>query len=225
MRNVSRTPKPESLRRNASRWTRELLVALATANRAGKRLPKGAYRYNQQDVLEALQAMYDGLCCYCEARVSHVAYEHIEHRRPKTRFPRYTYKWENLHLACPRCNIAKGEKWNSRKQILDAAYDRPITDHLTYQLGQSGVRTWPLTLRGETTIEHAKLDRDDLIARRNDVYWAIVGTIDKIRAARRDHSPQVRALVRELRSKTTGEYGSLIKWLIAMRLDRDATAA
>jgi uncharacterized protein (TIGR02646 family) len=225
MRNVTRTPKPDSLRRNGSRWTQDLINALAAAKRAGKSLPKGTYRYNQQDVRDALKVMYDGLCCYCEARVGHVAFQHIEHRRPKTRFPRYAYKWENLNLACPRCNNAKGDKWNSRRQILDAADDEPVADHLTYKLCQSGVRRWPRTARGETTIQHAKLDRDELIARRNDVYWAIEGMIDTICEARHDRSPQLKALIRELRSKTTGEYGSLIRWMIARRLDGDATAA
>src|SRR2546421_12542276 len=126
MRNVERVPKPESLRRKAKAWTRELLVAVRREKETGEKVSgKLLDRYNKEDVREALKRMYGDLCCYCEARIGVVAYAQIEHRKPKRRFPQHTFDWDNLHQACPRCNTAKGDKWDNDAPILDAVTDRP----------------------------------------------------------------------------------------------------
>jgi uncharacterized protein (TIGR02646 family) len=219
MRNVKRLSKPETLRRKGAEWTREIVSKAKTARQHKKAVPSKAYRYNKKDIRDALTQMYGGLCCYCESRVTHVAFAHIEHRMPKSRFPRKTYDWTNLNLACPKCNNAKGEKWTSSAPILDSVSDIPITDHLTYKVGKSGVRRWPASQRGETTVDHANLDRDDLVKQRNQVYLETAGTIDEIDKAKNSHSPAVQALIRELKTKINGEYGSLIQWMIESRLD------
>jgi uncharacterized protein (TIGR02646 family) len=89
--------------------------------------------YRKDDVRKALREMYsdeDGCyCCYCEAQIDEVAYDHIEHRMPKTTFPQHAFDWDNLHLACQICNMHKLERWDDEYPILDAVID-PIKDHL-----------------------------------------------------------------------------------------------
>src|SRR5690348_3103453 len=120
MRNVTRPAKPASLQRNAEQWTRNLLAAQRRQNPDSKRLRTLVDRYKRPDVREALDKMYAGLCCYCEAEIGVVAFDHIEHRKPKARFPRNCFDWNNLHLGCPKCNQAKSDKWVARNPILDS---------------------------------------------------------------------------------------------------------
>ncbi|MGH1286379.1 hypothetical protein [Bacillus toyonensis] len=67
-----------------------------------------------KNVKSELTEMFSGKCAYCESRIEHVQYMHIEHYRPKGYVegetkgsPGYYWlgsKWENLLLACEICN-------------------------------------------------------------------------------------------------------------------------
>ncbi len=164
MRNVDRGSKPASLVKNAATWTRELLQEIKNAESDGTKVEDKYYsKYNKADVKKALEAMYGRRCCYCEAQVRVVTKGHIEHRKPKkgpNAFPKLTFEWDNLHLACPACNQAKGKKWNAANEILDAVNDRPIAAHLTYEIEGVGVfrSATPTSRRGKTTVEPADLN-------------------------------------------------------------------
>lgn len=213
MRNVTRLPKPPSLRKNAAKWKRELLSALAAKKIDRRRLDRLFSRYNCDDVRDALDQMYEHLCCYCEAFIGAVAFEHIEHRRPKAEFPAHTFEWDNLHLGCPICNQAKGNKWNRTAQILDSTAADQIEDHLTYKLRDAlGCARWPISQRGRTTIDHANLNRPKLCRVRTQVAHGVLGLIGEINGA--PSSPSVSVIRRELSEKTAGQFGSLVKWLM-----------
>ena len=162
MRNVKRLSKPVSLKTNAARWTRDLLSKIEECKHNKTEVPDAFYsHYNQNDVKERLKEMYNSLCCYCEGRIGVVEFGHIDHRRPKKKFPKDTYNWKNLHLGCTRCNTMKGEKYLEKYPILDAVKDK-IPEHLTYDINRRGV--WPeaRTKRGETTIQHTDLTDEKL---------------------------------------------------------------
>ncbi|MGE7588551.1 hypothetical protein [Peribacillus sp. NPDC101480] len=83
-----------------------------------------------------LKTMFSGKCAYCESKIEHVQYMHVEHYRPKGYIqgepkgsPGYFWlgnKWENLLLACEICN-GQGFKGNhfplkdSKKRVKDPA--------------------------------------------------------------------------------------------------------
>lgn len=81
--------------------------------------------YAHRDVRATLERVHSGKCAYCESRIEHAAYTDIEHYRPKGRVRQGTgspatepgywwlaYEWDNLLLACPRCNrTAKGDRF------------------------------------------------------------------------------------------------------------------
>ena len=159
MKNVNRSAIPASLAANSTKWRDELLQWIE-ANPTATVPNALVRRYAKDDVREALRKMYWDQCCYCEGRIKDVSHDHIEHRQPKSKFRDRVYDWENLHLACPQCNIKKGDKWNETAPILDAVVDRPVEDHLTYETGVTGVLRWPKSQRGKTTVEHAGLNRD-----------------------------------------------------------------
>lgn len=57
------------------------------------------------EIRGALKAMAGGAerCCYCEDSLAH----QIEHVRPKSHYPDYTFVWDNMLWACGYCNNRK----------------------------------------------------------------------------------------------------------------------
>lgn len=220
MRNVKRVGKPVSLAKYAARWTAELLEAIAKARKRGKKVPKKLYeRYHCPDVRDALKWMYKGLCCYCEGRIEEVSYVHIEHRRPKKIYPKYAFRWDNLHLACERCNSHKGDNFDTKFPILDAVIDVPITDHLTYKPDAIGVLRDPLSHRGETTWRDADLDRDALLTARREIWDGALYAIEEIN--KNPSAIGVDAKIKLLKAKCEGPYGSLVQYAMDKHLKHD----
>jgi uncharacterized protein (TIGR02646 family) len=216
MRNVTRPTKPESLRKNAARWRRDLLAARRQKT-SPQRLSQLYDRYKRADVHNSLAYMYRGLCCYCESEIGVVAFEHIEHRKPKRRFPASCFDWSNLHLACPKCNQAKGDKWVARHPILDAVADIPIGKHLDYDVRPVlGVMRSAKTARGKTTIDDADLNHEKLCTARTRVAHEVWNLIKELNSA--PDSPQVSQLRLELDGKTMEAYGGLVTWLMRVFL-------
>jgi hypothetical protein len=216
MRNVQRDDMPDSLVQNANKWRAQLLREIRACYRTGRTVSASFFdRYRQPDVRQALRKMYRGLCCYCEGRIGDVSFDHIEHHKPKIKFPQDTFNWDNLHLACEKCNTAKGNKWSETAPILDAVFDNPLADHLTYRESETGLRRWPMSDRGTTTVEHADLDRDGwdgLPGTRLRVY---VETLRIIREMKKNpQAPEAQAVRRELEEKAKMEYGTVIAWAV-----------
>lgn len=208
MINRVRTKIPKSLKDKANTWKTELLVQRALSRAAGIDVPKKFInRYKKKDVLIALAKIYNNLCCYCDSSVGIVDFPHIEHRRPKGRFPRRTFDWANLHLACTKCNIAKGEQWDSHNPILDAIVDIPISDHFSYRAGFCLERT----PRGKTTKDHADLNRDELVNARETIEARVVNIIERINDDPRTTDADIAR--RELDRLADEEYGAFVDHL------------
>ena len=214
MRNVTRLPMPKSLAANATHW-RSTLLQWVRENPTS-RVPDALVKhYAQNDVREALRKMYRDLCCYCEGRIKDVSHDHIEHRQPKSEFRDRVFDWDNLHLACPKCNVKKGDKWCKTAPILDAVMDRPIENHLTYKCGDTGVLRWPKSLRGATTVKHADLNRDGwdgLPGTRGKIYLAARDVIMTLK--KKPGAPESEVVRHELEEKKKTQYGSVIAFAL-----------
>lgn len=206
MKNVTRPNIPKSLKRKASRWKKELLDEIEKCGGVKRVEARFFDRYRKEDVKIALNSMYSGLCCYCESRIGVVSFGHIEHRKPKRKFPDETFKWENLHFACEQCNNAKGDQYDESEPILDAVNDIPINDHLTYKMQSR----WPITNRGGTTEKHADLNRQELKSARRAILWRALELIGEMK--NKPDDPSARVVKQELSSLGEGEYGSLIAY-------------
>ena len=215
MRNVTRSAIPTSLAANGTKWRDELLQWIQSNPTV--KVPNALVKhYAQDDVREALRKMYRDQCCYCEGRITDVSFDHIEHRRPKSKFRDRVFDWDNLHLACPKCNLKKSDKWSKTAPILDAVGDRPIEDHLTYEFGNTGLLRWPESRRGgETTVEHADLNRDGwdgLPGTRGKIYFEALKVIKKLKK----NPGALRATVvrHELEEQKKTQYGSVIAFAL-----------
>lgn len=214
MRVVVRTQEPDSLRKNAKKWKKELLAEVKRLGGFAKVPDKHKNRYKKRDVRDALELMFGNLCAYCEGRISEVAFSQIEHRKPKNKFPEDTFNWDNLHLACPKCNCSKGDKYDSNHPILDAANDKNLENHLDYEIAETegGIYQIPKSERGKTTVKHADLNRKELITARLKVALDALKTIKEIKEKQKSDDPASKTVLEILKKKCNFEYGSVVKW-------------
>ncbi|MGL4463110.1 MAG: retron system putative HNH endonuclease [Planctomycetia bacterium] len=134
-------------------------------------------KYRHRQVKDALVDIFHGKCAYCESRILHVDYGHIEHFRPKAG-PKgrldLTFTWTNLLLACGVCN-GGGNKSDHFPDVEDGG---PIVDpcdddpaqHFEFRyddaIGLASV--YGSTVRGEQTEKILGLNRQHLRAHRSE---------------------------------------------------------
>lgn len=166
--------KPNILVERSEVWRDELVDYI----RRGVKIPKTvASRYNNDEVKSALKKECSSKCMYCESKVDHVAYEHIEHIKPKAikKFPELTFEWSNLGLACPICNGNKGDEYEEDNAIINPYVDNPEDFIFAY-----GVHIFakPGQSRADLTIRLLDLNRPELIEQRLERARAIHMLID-----------------------------------------------
>lgn len=134
-------------------------------------------------------------CIYCaihEARFGGIRNFHVEHFRPKAKFPKLENDIRNLYLACAICNVLKCDDWPAEPKPDHSApgYPDPAAcdynslfsiDGRTHEIGSSVVA-------GRYVIERVMLNRAQLIlqrrlaaflARINEFeHWCATGTQD-----------------------------------------------
>ncbi|MBN8422280.1 MAG: HNH endonuclease [Verrucomicrobia bacterium] len=153
---------PPILAANAVAWRDQLLGYLAARQSVPTTL---ATAYNHLEIKNALRNEARRKCMYCEGVVEDVAYEHIEHLRPKapTKFPELTYEWGNLGLACPACNVSKGDDFDDNCAHIDPYNEDPADFFQGF-----GPMVFPRlgNARAELTAESVKLNRPGLMEQR-----------------------------------------------------------
>lgn len=131
MKYVSRTNAPPPLTRWAERWTQEIKDALERYQSGAGPAPAPLLwnKYRKNYVQEALYTMFHGKCAYCESKIGHIDYLHIEHYRPKSKYPELTFQWENFLAACTKCNTNKGDTFPLDEAesplLIDPCIDNP----------------------------------------------------------------------------------------------------
>jgi hypothetical protein len=162
------------------------LVAIVTA---------GSYsgtNYKAPAVITALNRLYHHKCAYCEAHITAVSYQHVEHYRPKnavsaadlagvvhTGYYWLGNEWSNLLIACTWCNGSgrKGTRFplsNPLRRVTNppallppapGTYNIPA-NHITH-LHLRPER--PLIINPETTNPslHLKIEKTGILKERN----------------------------------------------------------
>jgi hypothetical protein len=161
---IHKGKEPDILARNKNEWTKQLLCHIANGDKVPSTLRD---KYNHHEVKAALKDECNSKCMYCESNVSHVSYEHIEHIKPKAqnKYPELTFEWHNLGLACPRCNINKGNIYDEFCPFVNPYSDEPSS--FLFAVGLF-VYHKPNNARGELTEKQIDLNRPDLIERRKE---------------------------------------------------------
>lgn len=215
MRSVDRGEMPDALKQNSREWTKDLLDALEKGDRKTIRRAKRRARkkYKYQEIREALEDMYGELCCYCETLIGVASFEHIEHRRPMSKFPQDTFNWNNLHWACQICNNSKGDKWDCDNPILDPTVDTEIIPtHIFIVHGPEATEFHHKTGSGRTTIEHACLNRPKLARERHKIYNGALKLKCKLEeVGESSDNIQIKNIKKEINDMKEKMYGSCIK--------------
>jgi uncharacterized protein (TIGR02646 family) len=141
MRKQLRAPAPKFLHDVWEPWGLEWEVKLRGEKPAtwSWRQINGEKVHHQ--LLPILKTQAARHCSFCDAfPVSPPSNETIEHFRPKSRFPRQAWQWENLFFCCDFCQTKKGEKWEDGLLAPDAP-DYEFADYF-----------WPDATSGEILI-------------------------------------------------------------------------
>ena len=165
--------QPQVLVENGEAWTTEYVNW--SVNRVGTE-PK---RYAHLEIRSGLEAETCSKCAYCEGRISDVAYTHIEHKLPKSKHPYLVCDWENLTIACPRCNTKKGNYGEPQCPLLD-----PYIDDVEEEVAFAG----PLALprggpRAHATITQLDLNRMELTYARGETLTRLHMLLDLVERA------------------------------------------
>ena len=165
---VRRGRAPDVLTRNRARWLKDLQQARTVDAR---KLVLDRYRH--EDVKDALVALFQGKCAYCESCIRHVDYGRIEHYRPKAKYPRQAFTWSNLVLACGVCNGGeyKGDSFPLKANggpLLNPSAEDP-DQHLSFEYDPKAriASVRGRTTRGTTTEKCLGLNRKDLRTHRS----------------------------------------------------------
>ena len=143
--------------------------------------------YAHKSIKEKLLNIQHDKCCFCEAKISHIAYGDVEHFRPKAAYSRHindvlqypgyywlAYAWENLFLSCQLCNQRFKKNLfpllDESSRILDcnknckqekSVFLDPVLDnpedHITFQ--DEVPKAKNNSIRGHETIKNLALDR------------------------------------------------------------------
>lgn len=152
--------------------------------------------YKPLKVKVALDALYHKKCAYCEKSLKD-ADRHIEHYRPKNPYYWLAFSWDNLLIACDKCNKLKsnkftayleGEQLKYNNETLKTAQsnikaynliEKPLIInpeqettaslklHFTFDLNTAEIVA--LSPQMEATIKVCQLNREELIERRREI--------------------------------------------------------
>ncbi|QQQ00262.1 HNH endonuclease [Lysobacter enzymogenes] len=100
-----------------------------------------------------LVSLQDGYCCYCRRSLQGIAWaKPIDHVLPKDKFPRFTFHYRNLAVACYDCNhVKRNSEWsswnNSQRKYIPARRCRRFF-HPRYHIYDDHVRYLHISTNG-----------------------------------------------------------------------------
>jgi uncharacterized protein (TIGR02646 family) len=163
--------EPKSLVRNATRWTTDLVNARTSGNK--KAITDAEGKYKKHDVKTALSNLFHSKCAYCESIVDSDGTMRIDHFRPKSKYPKKCFSWNNLLPSCEICNSTeyKGNNFPTKQDggpFIDPCVDNP-DKHFTFVFDPvtSVAYVTPITKRGRTTELTIGLNRPNLLRARS----------------------------------------------------------
>jgi uncharacterized protein (TIGR02646 family) len=192
--------EPRVLAENGIAWGLEYEAALLASGVVH-------YRYRDEAVKNALREETRGKCAYCESKIEHVSFSHIEHIQAKSICPLLVCSWTNITLACQVCNTNKGNYFSAEAPLLN-----PYEDDVEVQIIFYGPMAVERTDCAKLTISKLKLNRSDLLFRRGEALRGVLQIFQLI--SRCGDSEAMTAALREdlqERLESDTEYSSCIR--------------
>ncbi len=109
MEKIERLPGPGWLKKKSQKWRQECNVGNANPK------SKDFGGKEKKEVVNTLSDMTKKHCSFCDGfPMGEMLQNTIEHFRPKSKFPELAFEWENLFLACGKCQSAKHDKFDEK---------------------------------------------------------------------------------------------------------------
>ncbi|MGO4583186.1 retron system putative HNH endonuclease [Arthrobacter sp. 2RAF6] len=201
MRSLQKLPEPDILTRNKDAWTRSYAEAISSNSKAPN-------HWTHSEIRKQLNAETDRRCAYCDSHIANVAQAHIEHFRPRAKYPELVVAWDNLTIACPRCNNQKRDKFDEDLPFINPLHDDPTAHFIFF-----GDVIFPAgSNRAIHTINEIGLNNDDLVAARKR---RIIGITRLVDAWRKAESVLKEGILEEIyRELHAGEHQATVKALL-----------
>jgi uncharacterized protein (TIGR02646 family) len=108
MRKFQRSEEPQVLAANWEKWGCEWEVRRSSDSKARFYWHRINGEPVNQLIMPALKEQTQDHCSFCDNfPISPPGIDTIEHFKPKAKYPRLAYKWDNLYYCCPYCQ----QKW------------------------------------------------------------------------------------------------------------------
>ncbi|WP_410210711.1 HNH endonuclease [Aquirhabdus sp.] len=161
---------------------------------------------------QALKDASNDKCMYCESKISHIDFAHVEHIKPKAidKFPELEFVWDNLGYACPKCNNAKLNHFYDHLPFIDPYKEDPSDFFFAFG---SFIFEKDGCERADITIRIIELNRPDLLEKRMN---KIIDIQKALNACHRTANSSLKCLILdELKkeSEPDKEYSFFIKAL------------
>lgn len=136
---------------------------------------------DKDSIWEHLDRMQYGLCAYCEREIPAANHNrrHIEHFKPRSKYPKDTFEWVNLFGACNDDNFCARFKDSSKcpayatEDLIKPDADSP-REFLTFLPNGEAIPKKQISTdhhkRAQQTIDVLRLNHHTLVARRRRVY-------------------------------------------------------
>lgn len=175
-------------------------------------LLNGDYKHHKNK--EALKNSSHDKCMYCESKISHIDYAHVEHIKPKAadKFPQLEFDWNNLGYACPKCNNAKSDKFFDGCEFIDPYAENPEEHLIAFGTILFKMRG---SERGEITIHEIELNRAELVEKRSNKISDIQKAIDACFRSQSAHLKELALDALKEEAKNDKEYSFFVKALLA----------
>jgi uncharacterized protein (TIGR02646 family) len=171
---INKSSEPANLLANKAKWTVQVLSHIASGTKVPKALENN---YNSKEIKDALRGECKSKCMYCESKVGHISFEHIEHIKPKAkhRFPNLTFEYSNLGLSCPKCNMNKSDTYDNANPFIDPYNDDPQNHFIA-----SGAFVWAKSGDSRAKISEIEIDlnRPELLEIRGERMKTIKDLVD-----------------------------------------------
>lgn len=159
---LTKESEPKYLSKNKFSFTKRLIESLNTDN-GRKRSKNLLKKYNHPEITSALKRESHGKCIYCESKLAHISFPHIEHIKPKSKYPDLTFDYNNMGLSCQVCNHNKSDKYDLNNPIVN-----PYVDDPNQFFEPNGAFIFTKNDRARWTCDSIGLNRPDLLEARRE---------------------------------------------------------
>lgn len=207
---LEKLPEPDILKDNAAAWLASLKATIADDKKPTEHQKS---RYRHPIIKSVLEKETHGKCAYCESELLHITFGDVEHIIPKSQEIDHIFDWDNLTLACDKCNTYKGASPN----LFDPYLDDP---DVSFIFAGPMISAKPNSDKAKYTELTLQLNRTELMEKRRDRLKSVGSIILLISKA--DNVDLRQALIDDLRDNefsSETEYSAFVRSFGNLMLD------